>query len=233
MSESVDAGVRGDVPSVPLLFRHATAFFGTFLPFAGVTLLVELFGRVGDGGACGRWAGVPCEEGSALLALGAPAFIIGVLLVDRIDRRPGWTGPAYIIASHSFFYATGGIGFAFAWNVVDSESVAWAVVSGAISIIPLWVLVVLLKGYFKDFRKKGGKQWARETFWILESLPQSKKERRQMLRSRGLEGRPAHNGQLIPETRKEKVHWALFAGESLIGLACGLISAMLFIQHVS
>ncbi|MFJ1801200.1 hypothetical protein [Streptomyces sp. NPDC088180] len=233
MSESVDMDVRGDAPSGSLLFRHVVAFVATFLIFWGVTLLVELFSRVGDGGACGRLAGVPCEEGSALLALGAPAFIIGILLLDGLDRREGWTGPAYIFAFHSYFYAAGGIGLAFAWNVVDSDSVLWSVFSGAIALALLWLCAVLAKGYLKGFREKGGKQWARETFWILENLPQSKKKRRRMLRSRGQEGRRAHNGHLIPETSREKRHWALFAGESLAALLGGVIAAVLFVQYVS
>ncbi|WP_411081846.1 hypothetical protein [Streptomyces sp. cmx-18-6] len=233
MSESVALGDSRKTPGSPLALRHGLAVVGIFLMYGGVTLLVELFSRAGDQGSCGHRAGVPCQEGTVLLGLGAFAFIAGVLVLDHLGMRPGWSEPAGVFASISFLYGTGGIGLAFAWNVVDSDSVIWSVVSGAIAVLPLWIFGLLVHGFFKGFWKDGPKKWAREHFWLLERLPQSKRRRRQLLRSRGVERRRAAYGRLEPETRKEKVHWALFMVESCVALVGGVLAAVFFIVHVS
>lgn len=188
---------------------------------------------MGDLGICGTRAGVACPEGSALLGLGAPAFLAGIFVLGHLDQRDGWSGPVGVFSFLSYTYASGGIGVAFVWNVFDSDSVIWAALSGLIAILPLWVFVVLVKGFFTGFLDDGPQKWIKGHFWILERLPQSKRERRKLLRTRGTERRRSRNGLLVPETRQEKVHWALFTVESLVALAGGLSAAVLFIGFVS
>ncbi|MEI7034158.1 hypothetical protein [Streptomyces pratensis] len=232
MSESV-VGAKGGIPSRHVMVRHAAALIGVFIQFWGVTLLVELFSRVGDLGSCGYRSGVPCQEGSALLSLGAPAFLAGILLLGHLDQRGGWSGPVGVFSFFSYMYAASGIGAALAWNAFDSSSVIWSLLSGGLSLLPLWIFVVLVKGFFKGLREEGVKGWASETFWVLEALPQSKKKRRKLLSSRGVEGRRVRNGRLVPETRRERAHWALFTTESCVALFTGVLAGWLFIAEVS
>ncbi len=69
-------------------------------------------------------------------------------------------------------------------------------------------------------------------FWLLERLPQSKRRRQQLLRSRGMERRRAAYGRLEPETRREKVQWALFMVESCVAMTGGVLAAVFFIAQV-
>lgn len=233
MSDSVGMGVAENASGGKIPLRHALAVVGVFFQFCGATLLIELFSRAGNLSACGYRAGVACEEGSALLGLGAPVFLAGILFFGLLDRGVGWSGPAKMFSGLSLLYGTAGIGLVVAWAAVTADSVVRSVVAGVIAIIPLWVFVVLARGFFKGLRQHGAKWWAKETFWALEDLPQSKRERKRLLRTRGLDPGRMRNGRLEPETRQEKFHWTLFFVESCAALLGGVLAGWLFTVGVS
>ncbi|WP_328895786.1 hypothetical protein [Streptomyces sp. NBC_00236] len=233
MSDSVGMGVTENASGGKMPLRHALAVVGVFLQFCGATLLIELFSRAGNLSACGYRAGVACEKGSALLGLGAPVFIAGILFFGLLDRGAGWAGSAKVFSGLSLLYGTAGIGLVFAWAAATADSVVRSAVAGVLAVIPLWVCVVLARGFFQGLRRHGAKWWAKETFWTLEDLPQSKRARKRILRTRGLDLGRMRNGRLEPETRQEKFHWTLFFVESCAALIGGVLAGWLFIVSVS
>ncbi|MDT0610108.1 hypothetical protein [Streptomyces lancefieldiae] len=233
MSDSVDTGATVNASGGNAPLRHLFVGVGVFLQFCGATLLIELFSRVGDQADCGARRAGACEEGSALLGLGAPVFVAGVLVFGLLDRRVGWSGPAMVFSGLSLIYGAAGTGLAFAWNAVTADSVLWAVLAGVIAVLPLGVTAVLLKGFFKGLREGGVRKWAEATFWVLEELPRSKRQRKRLARSRGIGSRRMRNGRLVPETRQEKFHWALFVIESCVALVGGVLAGWFFIVAVS
>ncbi|MER5634855.1 hypothetical protein [Streptomyces nitrosporeus] len=227
-------------PAVPeaasggaLPLRHLTVVLGLLLQFGGATLLIELFSRVGDPADCGYRASGACEAGTAILALGAPAFLAGVLVLGLLDHRPGWSGPAMLFGGFSLIYGSAGAGAAFAWSAFTADSVPLSVLTGLVALLPLWAAAFLVKGFLKGILRNGVGPWAREAFWILEELPRSKRRRRKMLRARGLGAARGHNGRLVPETPREKAQWALFVGESCVALAGGVLAGWLCIVHLA
>lgn len=233
MSDSVGADPTVNSSGGGLPLRHLYVVVGIFLQFSGATLLIELFSRVGDQADCGPRRASLCEEGSALLGLGAPVFIAGILVFGLLDRRVGWSGPAMVFSGLSLMYGAAGTGLAFAWNAATADSAGWAVLSGLIALLPLWVTVVLIRGFLTGMRGDGIRKWAETTFWILEDLPRSKRRRKQLARSRGIASSRTRTGRLVPETRRERMHWSLFTAESCVALACGVLAAWLFVGAVS
>jgi hypothetical protein len=225
-------GVTGNASGGALPLRHVLVILGVFLQFCGVTLLIELFNRADSLANCGYRTAVVCEEGTALLGVGAPVGLAGILVFGLIDRSAGWSGPAGVFSGLSLLYGSAGFGSAFVWNAFTADGVAWSVLAGLISILPLWVFVVLAKGFFSGLGESGFTPWVRSRFWVLEELPRSKRKRKRLLRERGIDLSRMRGGTLVPETRAEKFHWTLFVIESCVALVGGVLAGCLFIVAV-
>lgn len=209
--------------------RHVLVVGAVFLQFCGVTLLIEFFNRADDLVNCGYRSTGLCEGETALLGLGAPVFMAGILVFGLLDRSAGWSGPVGVFSGVSLLYGSAGLVWVFAWDVFSADSVAWSVLAGLIAVIPFWVFAILAKGFFKGFFEGGTAAWAKGKFWVLEELPQSKKKRKRLLRERGLALSRMRGGTLVPETRAEKFHWVLFVTESCVALAGGVLTGCLFV----
>lgn len=212
--------------------RHALAVVGVFLQFCGATLLIELFSRAGNLSACGYRAGVACERDRRCWAWvprsSSRAFCSSVswteVPVGRGRRKCSAGCPCCTEPRAS------------AWSSHGPRP------PQTVSCGPQWPACSrsFRSGYawfspevFQGLRRHGAKWWAKETFWTLEDLPQSKRARKRILRTRGLDLGRMRNGRLEPETRQEKFHWTLFFVESCAALIGGVLAGWLFIVSVS
>ncbi|MFC4503010.1 MULTISPECIES: hypothetical protein [Streptomyces] len=214
--------------------RHLLVICGVFALYWGATLVIELFDRLGGLGNCGYRMGPACEEGRWALAIGAPALILGICLVGWLHGLRGWVGPVAAFGGLAFLYGSAGAALVFAVNVPQVGGVGWVVMNTAAAVLFFGLFVFLLLGVLSGVRNgDGAMRMMRDLFWVLEVLPESRKQRRRMRRERGISAQELREGRIIPATRREKAHWVLFVSEAVLALVGGIIAGHAFIAFAS
>ena len=224
---------RGE-PGGYLPIRHLLVISGVFVLYWGATLLIELFDRLSGLGNCGYRLGPACEGGRWALAIGAPSLIIGICMVGWLHGLRGWVGPVAAFGGIAFLYGAGGAAIAFAVNVPDAQGPGWTVLNGAAAVFFLGLFGFLLWGVFSGAMKDGGlKKVMKDLFWVLEVLPESRKQRRRMMRERGVSSAEAREGRIVPDTPREKRHWLLFVLEATVAMVGGIVAGHAYIAFAS
>ncbi|MFJ4619087.1 hypothetical protein [Streptomyces sp. NPDC088812] len=217
-----------------LPMRHLLVICGVFILYWGATLLIELFDRLSGLGNCGYHLGPACEGGRGALAIGAPSVILGISLIGWLHGLRGWVGPVATYGGFAFLYGSGGSAVVFAVNVPNARGVGWTVLNGMAAILFLGLFVFLLRGVLSGARNGGGfTQALKELFWVLEVLPDSKKQRRRLVRERGISPEALRAGRVVPRTRREKRQWTLFTAEAALALVGGIAAGHAFIAFAS
>ncbi|MEU1513971.1 hypothetical protein ABZ490_17725 [Streptomyces sp. NPDC005811] len=227
--DSVRGEAGGNLPA-----RHALTIFGIFVLYWGTTLVIELFDRFGAGGNCGRRLGPACEEGRLALAAGAPALILGICVVAWLHGMRGWVGPVAAFGGLAFLYGSGGAALVFAVHLPNPGGAGRGATNATAAVFFLGLFVFLLFGVLSRARGDvGAKGLVRELFWVLEVLPESRKQRRRITRERGVSAQEAREGRIVPRTGRQKAHWALFVSEALLASAGGIVAGHAFVAATS
>ncbi|MEE1803827.1 hypothetical protein PUR57_35035 [Streptomyces sp. JV176] len=208
--------------------QHLLTVGSLFLLSWGITCLVEVFNLFREG--CGPRFGNSCE-GRGAIGAGASGVVLGILAVDRVSKRKGWTGPLGGVMIVPFMVGPTASAVAFATNALSVRDTGTAVMHGVWALLLAGVSLFLLRDVVKAIREDP-RGYFRDLFWVLEELPDSTSKRKRLLRERGISPDRVNERRLVPETRQEKAHWLLFLVDSAVGLAGGMAGALLFIARV-
>ncbi|MFE9094414.1 hypothetical protein [Streptomyces sp. NPDC007264] len=222
--------------SASLLVRHVRVFVSILLVYGGITLVIGLFHYLAAEGfnvptrRLGCSLGEEsCRQGAEVLALGffAPAAVL------VFPAGQGWKGPTDFFMLLAFPYGAGGVSLATMAGVArGDEPVFVAVLLAVLSVAAGAFFVYLMRKILEGARTSGWSRWMKGTFWILESLPESKRKRKRVLRERGRGSSSLRYKVLVPETTQEKMHWAVFLGEAVSGIALGVLGGLVVIERV-
>ncbi|MFD5748663.1 hypothetical protein [Streptomyces sp. NPDC127033] len=224
-----DGPLGGQAVSGGFLFvQHLLTVGSLFLLSWGITCVVEVFNLFREG--CGPRFGNSCE-GRGVISAGALGVVLGLLAVDRVSKREGWTGPLGGVMTIPITVGPAAGASAFALNALSVRDMGTAMVHGVFALLLAGVFLFLLHGVVKAIREEP-RNYFRRLFWVLEELPDSTGKRRRLLRERGISADRVHDRRLVPQTRREKAHWLLFLVDSAVGLVGGVVVALLLVARV-